>query len=253
MSMTRLVPAHDEWMDACDDDADLERAFVDLERVHRWFLGKADVCRAVGALLPHQGVATVLDVGCGGGDLGRAIVRWAARRGRLVQLTGVDRNAHAVRIAHGRTREPQRGPSPPRAAGTGTPRFATADAARLPFRDRSFDIVLMSLTLHHFSGDERTTVVAELSRVARRGIVVNDLLRSRLNLAGARLLAATAWRRSRLTRHDGPISVLRAFTPDELKRALAVPLLRPARIRRRYLHRLVATALRIDFDAESAQ
>jgi hypothetical protein len=73
---------------------------------------------------------------------------------------------------------------------------------------------------------------------------VNELERNWQNYAGARLLAATLWRNSPHTRHDGPVSVLRAFTKDELARALEDELLRPARVQRCFFYRLVAVAER---------
>jgi hypothetical protein len=56
-----------------------------------------------------------------------------------------------------------------------------------------------------------------MHRVSRIGLIVNDLARSRTALLGARLLAATVWRTHPVTRHDGPLSVRRAFTPGELR------------------------------------
>ena len=55
-----------------------------------------------------------------------------------------------------------------------------------------------------------------MGRVAREVVLVNDLERHALNYLSARALAYTLWRRNRLTRNDGPLSVLRSFTSDEL-------------------------------------
>ena len=75
---------------------------------------------------------------------------------------------------------------------------------------------MLSLALHHFEGADQTRVLREMGRVSTTAIIVNDLERTWLNYAGSKLLALTFWRGNRLTRHDGPLSVLRSFTKDEL-------------------------------------
>ena len=244
--MRAQVDHGDELMDGCSDAAELDRTFDDLDRINRWLGGQSDVLRALRRLIPAPGAATVLDIGCGGGDACVAIARWGSRSARRIDVTGIDRNAPAVALARRRARAAATRQDHGAHPGTGQIRFATADALHLPFADRAFDIVLMSLTLHHFRGDAFHCVVREMARVARRAVVVNDLCRTWPNYAGAKLLSATLWRRSRLTRHDAPLSVLRGFTAGELERALRVPGLRPARIRRRFFHRLVAVAERTD-------
>lgn len=148
----------------------------------------------------------MLDVATGSGDLPLAVARWARRRGRQVQIVGLDISpevlAEARRVAR---REPID--------------LVVGDARSLPYPARSFDLVTCCLALHHFPPAEATRVLAELWRVARRAVVVVDLVRGYPAYVGT-VLATRVLTRNRLTRHDGPLSVLRAYTPDEL-RALA--------------------------------
>lgn len=106
-------------------------------------------------------------------------------------------------------------------------RVETADALALPYADGAFDLALCSTALHHFDArDQVLRVLREMDRVAAIGGIVNDLRRSRPALMGANLLAATVWRTHPVTRHDGPLSVRRAFTPaelDEIARAADLP------------------------------
>jgi hypothetical protein len=76
-------------------------------------------------------------------------------------------------------------------------------------------VVVSCLTLHHFSPREAVTVLSEMWRVARRGLVVVDLTRGVMAYVGT-WLATRAIARSRVTRYDGPLSVLRAYTPAEM-------------------------------------
>jgi ubiquinone/menaquinone biosynthesis C-methylase UbiE len=139
---------------------------------------------------------TVLDVATGGGD----IPRWLVRR-RPVDVIGGDLQPQMLQLA--------------RQWSAGLPiRFIRCDARRLPFRDRSVDLVLCSLMLHHLTEPDAVQALRELGRVARRRLVVNDLRRSRT--AYALIWLITRFSRNPLTRYDSPVSVERAFTPAEL-------------------------------------
>jgi hypothetical protein len=89
-------------------------------------------------------------------------------------------------------------------------------------------------------------VLRELDRVARCGVVVTDLYRSRPALLGARLLAATVWRRHPVTRHDGPRSVVAAFTPRELEELAAAAGMAGARVHRHPVFRVALVVDRTD-------
>jgi ubiquinone/menaquinone biosynthesis C-methylase UbiE len=92
------------------------------------------------------------------------------------------------------------------------------DALALPFRDSSFDVVGSSLFVHHLEPDELGHFASEALRVARHAFVINDLIRHPMHLALA--LAGRPIYRSRITRHDAPASVRRAYTVGEIRRAL---------------------------------
>ena len=55
-----------------------------------------------------------------------------------------------------------------------------ADATALPFRDEGVDVITASLVLHHLSPDAAVASLEAMRAAARLGVVVNDLLRTRL-------------------------------------------------------------------------
>jgi hypothetical protein len=92
------------------------------------------------------------------------------------------------------------------------------DALALPFRNNSFDVVGSSLFVHHLEPAELLLFAGEGLRVARHAFVINDLVRHPLHLALS--YAGLPLYRSRLTRHDAPASVRRAYTVAEMKNIL---------------------------------
>jgi SAM-dependent methyltransferase len=201
-----------ELMDAATlDPGQLSRSLEDLRRVNRWLGGTRVVLHHLGGLMKRHPRARwrVLDLATGSGDIPLTLARWARERGQELEVVATDNHPVTLELARRHT------------AAEPAVRTALADALALPFADGSFDVALISTAFHHFDDEaDCIQVLREMDRVSRVGWIVNDLARSRAALAGARLLAVTAWRRHPITRHDGPLSVRRAFTVREL-RALA--------------------------------
>lgn len=153
----------------------------------------------------RPGPLQVLDIGTGSADIPVAIARWARRRGRRVNVLALDVQPEVIACAA--------------AAARGFPevRLAAGDALRPPVRPDGVDLAICSLTLHHLPEDAVVALFRLMASVARLGFVVSDLRRSWLAYATAWLLTR-AISRNRLTRHDGPLSVRRAYTRAELTR-----------------------------------
>jgi SAM-dependent methyltransferase len=150
------------------------------------------------ATLPRH--ATLLDVGTGAGDIPARARRAAARYGVTLETIGLE-TTEAL-------------------AGASRSRNALAvcgDARRLPFPDRSVDVVICSQVLHHFFDGDAQQVLAEMDRVARRRVIVSDLHRSRVAAAGI-WLASFILAFHPVSRHDGVVSVMRGFRARELRR-----------------------------------
>ena len=116
-----------------------------------------------------------------------------------------------------------------------------ADSLKLPFIDRSFQFVTASLFLHHFEDANVVRLLADFSRVAERAVIINDLLRDFVPYYFSRVTGPIL-ARSFLTRNDGPISVLRGFTADELKHLAERAGLKRCKIRRVFPYRLSLVA-----------
>ena len=148
---------------------------------------------------------SVLDVGCGSGELLRMIAEFARDSKRTATLTGLDLNPISSETTQSESREFDEIVS------------VQGDALRLPFSDDSFDFAISSLFFHHLTDEQIVVALSEMSRVARRGIVVIDLHRDPVAYVGYKLFCF-AFRISELVRHDGSLSIKKGFKPEELRR-----------------------------------
>ena len=229
----RLVPARSDCPEILDrpdnSSADLQGAMRDIRLTNRWLGGNKTL---LGALDPFFGSGPdpleVLDVGAGGGDLPMEMVRHAQRKGRQLRVTAIDREPRVAALAHRAVRD---------CPGVDV---VCADALRLPFAERSFDLVTASLFLHHFSFDDLAILLDRFRHLARRAVVVNDLRRHRVPWVFI-YVASRLTLRHPMYAHDAPLSVLRGFTVSELQQAARRAGAREARVRRRWPYRLLLT------------
>lgn len=224
-----------EILDMLDGEStaqDLAGNLRDIRLANRLFGGTRAVLRALDEMLGREPTndgrpVTILDLATGSADIPRAIIAHGNEQGWQLQVTATDSQADIVAAA-------QEGSKP------ATLTIEQADARALPYADDAFDIVLLSLALHHFEPGDALRVLAEMKRVARTGMVVNDLERSRAGLAGAWLFAH-ALTRNRMTRHDAPLSVRRAYTAGEARALAHVAGWQAPRVRRAVPFRFVVT------------
>lgn len=241
-SMERVPPARlPERMDRTDcDPGRLRDALTVIARTNRRIgIRRATVRAAVDVLGDPPGrTVRVLDVGTGSGDIGVSLARRLGARGRRVRATLTDLHPTTLRIARERAREAGR-TTPGGGDGRPGADFVRLTAGSLPFASGSFDVAVSTSMLHHLERGEAAAFLREMDRVSARGWVVTDLHRSRPAYLAVRLLAETLWRGHPLPRRDGPASVRRAFTAEEVRGLVdgaglenaSVERLRPFRLR----------------------
>jgi hypothetical protein len=226
--MRRATEAR-ERLDGPLPPAALRATLDDLDFLNAWFGGYAltlSRIRRAESRLPPGRCLTVVDVGGGRGDFALNVVRWARRRRRPVRVLVVDADRATLALARRRT------------AAHPEIVLVQADAASLPLRRGTADVAVASLTLHHLDRDSAVGCLAEMAWASALAII-NDLLRTRTSLALV-WLSTRLLRLHPVSRHDGPLSVRRAYSAAELTRLAEQAGVR-ARIRRYpWLARLVA-------------
>jgi SAM-dependent methyltransferase len=191
------------------DPRELRTNLREMAMLNRLPGGVGDSVRAVSRLLDGRTDASVLDVGTGSGDFVRRLARE-----RTVRTIAVDLRPEVLAIA---TRN---------LADTNDVTILQADARALPLPDASVEVAHASLLLHHLEPGEVVRALAEMHRVAREGVVVNDLRRGRIAFAVTAAVVLSL-SRGRYTRHDGVLSARRAYTLAELDDLAASAGLRP--------------------------
>ena len=181
LTIRKIVP---ELLDSASGE-EMAVNLDDLHRINRYFGGRQTLRSALRPLM-RPGL-TILDVGAASADHAAGLAD-----ARVVSL---DLSEHHLRRGRGAR--------------------VAADAFALPFAPRSFDFVMANLFLHHFENDVIVRLLQTFATIARVGVVVNDLERSRLAWSFLPLTAPLlGW--NRITLHDGPVSVAAGFRPAEL-------------------------------------
>src|SRR3954469_23824752 len=214
-----------EILDGPDvDPAIVRRSLADVARANALFGGVSSAIeelRDAFDSLPRR--ATLLDVGTGLADIPCRARSTARDSGIDLTTIGVDSAAVLVR-----------------ASRSTLDAAVCADALRLPFADSSVDVVMCSQVLHHFAGKDALALLREMNRVARVRVIVSDLRRSWVAAAGLWLVSFPLGFHA-VSRHDGVVSVMRGFTPDELVDTVTKAVARKPVVHRRRGFRVTAS------------
>ncbi len=186
---------------------ELDKTLKDLDNINKWLGGNKITLDAVKAIIKNQPKDRdiyIADVGCGNGAVLREIAKWGRKNEYKIKLTGIDANTHAIEIGRKKSKNyPEID-------------FLAIDIFSDEFKDFYCDIILCTLTLHHFKNKEILKLLRIFNQQARIGVVINDLHRSK---AAYRLFQAfcAVFINNEIARKDGLISILRGFKKEELK------------------------------------
>jgi ubiquinone/menaquinone biosynthesis C-methylase UbiE len=165
----------------------------------------------------------VLEIACGAADVPKALIAWGRSRGFDLRVTATDILPSALDYAR------RTAPVDPRL------RLVCADVERPPFRDGAFDYVTCALFFHHLTDDQIINALKAFDRLATRGIVVNDLVRSRRAYFWSWLVTKPF---HPILHHDGPLSIRRSLKPDEMLHLASVAGLPWLSVQRHFGHRM---------------
>lgn len=187
----------------CDPQR-LARTYASFRLVNAMVAGwRGTYRRHVRPHLRPEGTTTLLDIGSGGGDVARALARWARRDGCDLRVTGIDPDPRAH--AWARRRRP--------VAGV---RFRRALSSDLVAGGERFDLVVSNHLLHHLDPEQLDRLLEDSAHLARRAVVHSDIRRSRLAYALFSVLTGPLFPGT-FIREDGLLSIRRSHTAAELR------------------------------------
>src|SRR5437899_12863076 len=181
---------------------ELERDLANLRSFNRWFGGHGLVRHFLRCWLKPNGKARILDVATGSGDIPRLIVDHARRPNVSVHIDAIDQQASTIEIARG--------------LSAAYPEIDSCCVDLFEWNpSERYDIVLCSLTLHHFSNDDAVRVLQKIRELSTARILVADLRRARWLTFAVYFVTATIYRDA-MTKTDARLSAARAFSFVEM-------------------------------------
>ncbi len=203
---TKYRSDQEEIMDDLDYNGPILHDALDkLAKINQWLGGNKVTINGLKKALknhPKNEALTIVDLGCGGGDILREVSQFGKRNGYRFQLIGIDANQHTVDYANTLSE------------AYDNIEFNAIDIFSETFSELKYDLVLTTLFLHHFKEAELVSFLKPVLEKAKLGIVVNDLHRHKLAYYLFKLLCTTI--KNKTIVEDGLTSVLRGFKWQEL-------------------------------------
>lgn len=214
-------------------DERIDEVLYELKKINRFLGGKKVSNAGVKQLLRNCNVpqVKVLDVGSGGSDIFENLNGHC----EYLEIFSMDLNIRACFYSKQKTmiQHP-----------------ICSDARFFPFKSKSFDIIHLSLFLHHFSEYEIINLLNIFYKEAKIGIIINDLRRNILAYLGIKLVSLV-FIKSRIVKNDGPLSVKRGFTRKEIKEFLERSAIQYYQIKRKWAFRWLIIIRKPDNDTRS--
>lgn len=185
----------------------LEQTLRELEFINKWLGGNNITIHALNHLLRNHDLEreiSIVDLGCGGGDMLRIIADWGARNNVRLKLSGIDANPNVVAFARRNVPE-----LPPET-------FQAVNIFSKEFAQQRYDVVIGTLFFHHFTDEQLISFFKKLRQQLNIGLIINDLHRHYLAYYSINLLTAL-FSKSSMVKYDAPLSVLRGFSRREME------------------------------------
>ncbi|MFD2035878.1 methyltransferase domain-containing protein [Belliella marina] len=165
-----------------------------------------------------QDCYSIADIGCGGGDMIRVMSDWAKKKNHTCKFIGIDANPNTIEFARERLKDLD---------GVA---LKTENVFDESFEEDQVDIITCTLFTHHFTDDELIRLFGSFKKKAKLGIIINDLHRHRVAYFSIKLLTKI-FSKSPMVQNDGPLSVLRGFSRNDLNKTLSLSGIKNAKIK----------------------
>ncbi|WP_320814778.1 methyltransferase domain-containing protein [Flavobacterium sp.] len=182
---------------------ELREALDKIASINQFLGGNKLTLQGVKKLIKSKNEITIVDVGCGNGDMLRALADFGIKNNFKFNLIGIDANTFTINYAIKLSKEY------PNIS------YKCEDIFSEVFSQLEYDIVLCTLTLHHFKNNQIDYLIQLFNKQSKIGIVINDLHRNIIAYRAFQVICFV-FRLNRMSREDGLVSILRGFKKQEL-------------------------------------
>lgn len=201
---TKYRTEEEEIMDDFSlEGEELRDALDKIARINQFLGGNQLTLQGVKKLINSKEEITIVDVGCGNGDMLRTLADYGYKNNLKFNLIGIDANAFTINYAKEISKE------------YSNISYKCEDIFSESFAQMSSDIVLCTLTLHHFKNNQIDYLIQLFNRQAKIGIVINDLHRNIIAYRAFQVICFV-FRLNKMSKEDGLVSILRGFKKQEL-------------------------------------
>jgi SAM-dependent methyltransferase len=198
-----------EWMDDPElDKKTLQHAVDDINTVNSLLGGFKFMLRAVKKEIskyPNQKL-TIVDAGCGDGEMLRYLEKQLDHKN--ISFLGLDFAAYSILKARDMS------------VGLSRLSFRESDILKIDPKEIPCDILISSLTLHHFDDEEIVNFLSKFIEITTKSIIINDLHRHRLAFLFFKYLSPIFIKHD-ISKHDGLISIASGFKVKDFKKYAA--------------------------------
>ena len=204
ISTTKYRTEEEEIMDDFSlEGEELRDALDKIARINQFLGGNQLTLQGVKKLINSEEEITIVDVGCGNGDMLRTLADYGNKNNLKLNLIGIDANAFTINYAKEISKEY------PNIS------YKCEDIFSESFAEMSYDIVLCTLTLHHFKNNQIDYLIQLFNKQAKIGIVINDLHRNIIAYRAFQVICFV-FKLNKMSKEDGLVSILRGFKKQEL-------------------------------------
>ena len=188
------------------DVQEIHKALHELKLINKWLGGNKVITSGLKELTLGVNDFSIVDIGCGGGDVLALIHKWGFNNRKNIKLAGIDINASIIAYASKNLNNIP-----------GVKLFCS-DVNKLP-AGLKFDYSTCTLFCHHFDDQEVVELIKVMYHISNRGVLINDIHRHWLAYHSIKYLTML-FSKTYLVKNDAPLSVARSFTLEDWKRIL---------------------------------
>lgn len=182
-----------------------ESSFRYFQNTNRWLGNYWLIKNYLKKILSDKKTVSIIDIGTGTGDLPRFLTDWFRRIGVVAAITGIDNNADVISLAKN--------------LSSRYPNIKFECTKNFIDSTIPYNVAILSQVLHHFTPNEASEYLKKVYSNITDGIIISDLIRSRVAYWLVKIVVFLTTTNP-ISRNDGPISVLRCYNDEEIRKIL---------------------------------